>query len=154
MLTLLTFYSGMTLKLNVVGDLETGSHHTVEDVGLSLGTALSEAIGDKLGIRRYSQCFLPMDEVLCRSCLDISGRPTYVQRAEFKRNDIGELALEDVDEFFKSLCNAAKWTLHTEILYGTNDHHKVESLFKGVGRCIKESLEIVSKDIPSTKGVL
>lgn len=154
MLTLLTFYSGMTLEIEATGDLETGSHHTVEDIGLSLGLALSEAIGDKKGIARYSQCFLPMDEVLCRCCLDISGRPTYIQRAEFKRTDIGELALEDVEEFFKSLCNAAKWTLHTKILYGENDHHKVESLFKGVGRCIKESLKIVSTDVPSTKGVL
>lgn len=154
MLTLLTFYSGMTLALNVSGDLETGSHHTVEDVGLALGTALKEAVGDKKGIARYSLCFLPMDEVLSRCCLDISGRPTYIQRAEFRRTTIGDLALEDIEEFFKSLCNAANWTLHTEVLYGTNDHHKAESLFKGVGRCIKESLKIVSNVVPSTKGVL
>lgn len=99
MLTLLTFYSGMTLALNVSGDLETGSHHTVEDVGLALGTALKEAVGDKKGIARYSQCCLPMDEVLSRCCLDISGRPTYIQRAEFRRTTIGDLALEDIEEF-------------------------------------------------------
>jgi len=154
MLTLLTFYSMIDLSLVATGDIETGSHHIVEDVGLCLGQAFKEAIGDKKGIERYSQCLLPMDEVLSRCVLDISGRPRYVQIGEFKRTDIGELAIEDVEEFFKSLCNTAGWTLHTEVLYGTNDHHKVESLFKGVGRCIKESLALSSKRMPSTKGVL
>ncbi|MBN2897607.1 MAG: imidazoleglycerol-phosphate dehydratase HisB [Clostridia bacterium] len=154
MLTLMCFYGGFDLSLKVCGDLETGSHHTVEDIGLSLGQAFREALGDKKGIERYSQCLLPMDEVLARCVLDISGRPTYVQRASFLRTEIGGLALEDVDEFFKSLCNTAGWTLHTEILYGNNDHHKVESLFKGVGRCIKESVAISSEKMMSTKGVL
>jgi imidazoleglycerol-phosphate dehydratase len=154
MLTLLTFYSGIDLNLEVTGDLETGSHHTVEDVGLCLGQAFKEAVGDKKGIERYSQCLLPMDEVLARCVLDISGRPTYVQRCDFVRVEIGGLALEEVDEFFKSLCNAAGWTLHTEVLYGSNDHHKVESLFKGVGRCIRDSVAISSERMPSTKGVL
>jgi len=154
MLTLLAFYGGFDLRISATGDLETGSHHTVEDIGLSLGQAFKNAIGDKKGIERYSQCLLPMDEVLSRCVLDISGRPTYIQRCEFRRTDIGGLALEDVDEFFKSLCNSAGWTLHTEVLYGDNDHHKVESLFKGVGRCIKQSLTVTSGSIPSTKGVL
>lgn len=154
MLTLLSFYSGIDLTLNVVGDLQTGSHHTVEDIGLCLGQAFKEAIGDKKGIERYSQSLLPMDEVLARCVLDISGRPTYVQRCDFLRTEIAGLALEDVDEFFKSLCNTAGWTLHTEILYGQNDHHKVESIFKGVGRCIKASVAISSERMPSTKGVL
>lgn len=154
MLTLLTFYSGMDLTINAIGDLETGSHHTIEDVGLSLGEALRSAIGDKKGIERYSQCFLPMDETLSRCVLDISGRPVYVQRTDFIRPTIGGMALEDVEEFFKSLCNGAAFTLHTEVLYGSNDHHKVESLFKGVGRCMKESWKITSEQIPSTKGVL
>ncbi len=154
MLTLLAFYGGFDLRISATGDLETGSHHTVEDIGLSLGEAFKNAIGDKKGIERYSQCLLPMDEVLSRCVLDISGRPTYIQRCEFRRTDIGGLALEDVDEFFKSLCNSAGWTLHTEVLYGDNDHHKVESLFKGVGRCIKQGLTVTSGSIPSTKGVL
>lgn len=154
MLTLLAFYGGLDISLQASGDLETGSHHTVEDIGLCLGQCFDEALEDRRGITRYSQCFLPMDEVLTRCCLDISGRPTYIQRADFKRSTIGELALEDVEEFFKSLCNAAKWTLHTEVLYGVNDHHKVESLFKGVGRCIKESIAVTSNGLPSTKGVL
>lgn len=154
MLTLLTFYSGMDLTVEMKGDLETGSHHSIEDVGLVFGQALKQAIGDKKGIERYSQCYLPMDEVLTRCALDISGRPTYIQRLEFKRTSIGGMALEDVEEFFKSICNAAGLTLHIEVLYGTNDHHKVESMFKGVGRCLRDSLKVTSKQIPSTKGVL
>lgn len=154
MLTLLAFHSGMDIDIEVKGDLQTGSHHTVEDVGLALGQVLKEVIGDKEGIERYSQCFLPMDEVLSRCVLDVSGRPTYVQIGSFQRSSIGGFALEDVDEFFKSLSNAAGWTLHTEVLYGSNDHHKVESLFKGVGRCIRASLKVTGSGVPSTKGVL
>jgi imidazoleglycerol-phosphate dehydratase len=154
MLTLLSFYSGCDLKVEVNGDLEVDNHHTLEDIGISLGRAVKAALGDKKGIRRYGSSYLPMDEALIRTVLDFSGRAYLVYMAEFKYQYIGQMDVQDVKEFFRAFAFNAEMTLHVEVLYGDNQHHIVEAMFKGLGLAIKEAIQIESSVIPSTKGVL
>jgi imidazoleglycerol-phosphate dehydratase len=154
MLTLFSFHSGIDFKMEAVGDLEVCDHHLVEDVGISLGQALKEALGDKRGIKRYGTFFVPMDEALVMVTLDISGRPFLHFEGEFKRESIGNFSTEMVIEFFRALAFNSGITLHCRILYGENDHHKIEGLFKAFGRALREAIEIVGSDIPSTKGAL
>lgn len=154
MLNLWAFHADFDLELVCRGDLEVDSHHSVEDIGICLGKALNMALGDKLGIERYGLCYLPMDETLCRSVVDISGRACCIYRAEFKRQQLGTLSSEDVREFFIAFANNANITLHSEILYGENDHHKAESLFKSLGRALKQAVNINSEKLVSTKGTL
>lgn len=154
MLTLFSFHSGIDLKLEAVGDLEVCDHHLVEDVGISLGQALKEALGDKRGIKRYGTFFVPMDEALTMVTLDISGRPFLHFEGEFKRESIGNFSTEMVVEFFRAVAFNSGLTLHCRILYGENDHHKIEGLFKAFGRALREAIEVVGNDIPSTKGAL
>jgi imidazoleglycerol-phosphate dehydratase len=154
LLQLMTFYGKFDIDVSVLGDLETGSHHTVEDIGLLLGSAFAQALSDKKGIERYGFSYIPMDETLGRTVVDLSGRPYFVFNCEFKRNDIGDLALEDIKEFFKSFANQLKANIHMEILYGENDHHKAEALFKSIGKSLRVACNINDDILPSTKGVL
>lgn len=154
MLTLFSFHSGIDLAVTCHGDLEVDDHHTVEDIGLALGQGLLQALGDKHGIGRYGFSYVPMDETLGRVVVDFSGRPYFVYHAEMEREKVGSMDTQNVKEFFKSVSNEAKMTCHMEVLYGENDHHKVEALFKAFGRAVKEAVQIVSNQIPSTKGVL
>jgi len=154
MLTAFSFHSGIDLDVTCFGDLEVDDHHTIEDVGLALATAMVEALGDKTGINRYGSSYVPMDETLARVVIDFSGRPTFVYQVGLERDRLGTLDTQNVQEFFKSISNEAKMNLHMEVLYGDNDHHKVEALFKALGRAIKQAIKIVDDRLPSTKGVL
>lgn len=154
MLELLTFHSGIDLTINCDGDIEVCDHHTVEDVGIALGQTINKALGNKVGIERYGSFYMPMDETLVRASLDISNRPFLVFKSEFKRERIGEFSTEMVEEFFRALTFNAGITLHLEVLYGENDHHKIEALFKGFGRALKVAKTITSNKLQSTKGTI
>ncbi|MFU8792636.1 MAG: imidazoleglycerol-phosphate dehydratase HisB [Acholeplasmataceae bacterium] len=154
MLTLFAFHGNFDLDVIAKGDLEVDDHHTVEDIGLALGQAVIEALGDKKGINRYGLMYLPMDEALSRVVIDISNRPYLFFKAPFVREKVGTMDTQNVAEFFKSFVNESKMNLHIETLYGENEHHKIESIFKGFGRALKEATRIISDDISSTKGVL
>ncbi|SFC77147.1 imidazoleglycerol-phosphate dehydratase HisB [Clostridium uliginosum] len=155
MLNLFSFHSKIDIKLLANGDLEVCDHHTVEDVGIALGEAFKKAIGDKKGINRYGTFHLPMDETLALVSLDISGRAFLVFDCDFNREKVGELSTEMVEEFFRAFAFNAGITLHCKVLYGSNDHHKIEAIFKGFGRAIKEAKHRDKLNgIPSTKGML
>lgn len=147
-------HSGCDLMINVKGDLEVDEHHTIEDTALALGEALSKALGDKRGIERYGFC-LPMDDCLCSVALDFGGRPWLVYDADFKREYIGDLPTEMIYHFFKSLSDAAKMNLNIKA-EGTNEHHKIEGIFKALAKSIKMAVkrDIYQYELPSTKGVL
>ncbi|MDD4781613.1 MAG: imidazoleglycerol-phosphate dehydratase HisB [Tissierellia bacterium] len=154
MLTLFGFHGSFDLKVKCDGDINVDSHHTAEDIGILLGQGFLKALGDKKGIERYGSMLLPMDESLSRVIIDISGRPQLVYNVELNRDTIGTMAIEDFKEFFKGFVNNSLITLHIELLYGENDHHKIESVFKGFGRALKSAIKITSENLPSTKGVL
>ncbi len=154
MLTLFGFHGEFDLKIKCSGDLDVDSHHTAEDVGIVLGQAFKEALGDKKGIERYGFMLLPMDEAMARVAVDLSGRPYLAYGIEFNRSSLGEIATEDFKEFFRGFVNNSLSTLHVELLYGENDHHKIEAVFKGVGRALKEACRITSGRLQSTKGDL
>lgn len=156
MLNLLCFHGNIDLDLNAIGDLEVCDHHMVEDVGIALGKCFLEALGDKKGILRYGNFFLPMDETLAHVSLDISGRPYLHFECDFKREKIGEFSSEMVVEFFRAFAFNSGITLHARVLYGENDHHKAEALFKALGRALKEAKTIDKNNmvVPSTKGLL
>ena len=145
------------IDLKVDGDLHIDGHHTVEDSALALGQAIAKALGDKRGIRRYGDALSPMDETLTRVALDISGRPWLVWKSGFTMQRLGELDTELIEHWFHSFAQTAGLTLHVEMLYGSNNHHIVESAFKGLARALRTAVEIdprKSDAIPSTKGVL
>ncbi|WP_294393006.1 imidazoleglycerol-phosphate dehydratase HisB [uncultured Clostridium sp.] len=155
MLTLFAFHSKTDLKVIAKGDLEVCDHHTIEDIGITLGEAFKEAIGDKRGINRYGTFYVPMDETLALVSLDISNRPFVVFDCDFKREIVGEMSTEMVVEFFRAFAFNAGITLHLKVLYGENDHHKIEALFKAFGRALKEAKTINEENgLPSTKGKL
>jgi imidazoleglycerol-phosphate dehydratase len=154
MLTLFAFHGSFDLDIRAIGDIDVDDHHTVEDVGLALGQALYQALGDRKGINRYGLMYLPMDEALSRVVIDISNRPFLVFKAVFNRDKVGTMDTQNVCEFFKSFVNESRMNLHIETLYGDNEHHKIESMFKGFGRALKEAVQIINQDISSTKGVL
>ncbi|GAA0078354.1 imidazoleglycerol-phosphate dehydratase HisB [Clostridium sp. CTA-5] len=155
MLNLFSFHSKIDINILADGDLEVCDHHIVEDIGIVLGLCLKESFGDKKGINRYGTFHLPMDETLVLISLDISGRSFLVFDCEFKRENIGRFSTEMVEEFFRAFAFNAGITLHCKLLYGSNDHHKIEALFKGLGRAINEAKERNGfNDIPSTKGLI
>ena len=156
MLDLWAFHGLFNLKLTCKGDLEIDAHHTTEDIALALGSALDEAVGEKKGIVRYGYSYLPMDEALLRVVLDLSGRPEFVFSGEFAQSSIGHLDTQMIRHFFKSLAISSKMTLHMSILYGINDHHKCEGLFKALGRALRQAVEIDPRrtGVASTKGIL
>ena len=155
MLELLTKHSLIDLTLKARGDLKVDEHHTVEDVGLVLGSVFSKALGDKRGIERYG-FWVPMDEALAYVAIDLSGRPYFVFEGEWKREYVGELPTELVSHFFESLASTLKCNLHMKIERGENEHHKIEALFKGIGRTLRQAFREspYDRDIPSTKGSL
>lgn len=154
MLTLFGFHGEFDLEIKCSGDLEVDTHHSAEDIGIALGQAFKDAIKDKVGIERYGTCFLPMDESLARLVLDFSGRPYLVYDVDLKREYINNMASEDFKEFFRGFVNTSLVTLHIDVIYGENDHHKIEAVFKGFGRVVKTALKISSDKVKSTKGVL
>lgn len=154
MLTAFSFYAGWSLDIDASGDVEVDDHHLVEDIGIVLGQAFNEALKNRKGIVRFASNYTPMDESLARCVLDISSRSTLVYHASFKRDVIGGLSLENIQEFLKAFVNQSKITLHIDVMYGQNDHHKVEAIFKSLGRAINEAIQVKSHQVTSTKGVL
>ncbi len=154
MLTALAFYAGFGLELTVRGDLNVDGHHTVEDTGIVLGQALSQALGDKAGITRFSSVYVPMDEALARTVLDISGRPFLVFEAPMPQERIGDFDSCLTEEFMRALAVNAGLTLHQHALYGKNAHHITEALFKSLGLALKEAVAVRGTGVTSTKGVL
>ena len=156
MLTLLAKHSFMDLTVKAKGDLEVDSHHTVEDIGIVLGEALQEALGDKAGIHRYGNCFIPMDETLAQACLDFSGRPFLVFGAEIPKIQLENYDTEMTEEFFRAVAVHCGLTLHIRVLYGSNVHHIIEAIFKAFARAVAEAAAVDSrvKGVMSSKGVL
>ena len=157
MLDLLARHSRINITVAAKGDLHIDHHHTTEDVGIALGQAVKQALGEMKGITRYADVHVPMDEALTRVALDISGRPFLVFKAEFVRDKVGTFDTELVQEWFQAFAVNAGVTLHVETLYGTNDHHIAESCFKGLARALRAAIAIdlrAAGEIPSTKGTL
>ena len=154
MLTALAVHSGMDFNLNSIGDLYVDSHHTVEDTGIVIGKAFAEAIGEKIGIARYGNAYIPMDESLGFASLDISGRPFLVFNAEFSDDRIGDFDTCLAEEFFRAFAFNAGITLHINLIYGNNDHHKCEAIFKAVAHALKSATSVIGDEVLSTKGVL
>jgi imidazoleglycerol-phosphate dehydratase len=157
MLDLLARHSRIDLTVTAKGDLHIDHHHTTEDVGISLGAAVKQALGDMRGITRYADVHVPMDEALTRVAIDISGRPFLVFRATFGRPKVGTFDTELVNEWFQAFSMNAGVTLHVETLYGSNDHHIAESCFKGLARALRAAVAIDTRakdEVPSTKGTL
>lgn len=154
MLHLLARHSGMDISLTCQGDLDVDNHHTIEDIGITLGEVFEKALGDKKGIHRYGCFFCPMDETLSRIVLDLSGRSYLVFDVDIPVERIGSFETEMTREFFLAFANNAKMNLHMATLYGINGHHIVESLFKGIGHALKEAVTVEGDTVLSTKGVL
>ena len=154
MMNLLACHSGMDISLSCRGDLEVDNHHTIEDLGIALGTVFLKALGDKKGIRRYGAFFCPMDETLSRIVLDLSGRPYFVYDVKIPVERIGTFETEMTREFFLAFAMHGIINLHMACLYGENGHHIVESLFKGLGHALKEAVTVEGGRVLSTKGVL
>jgi len=157
MLTLFAKHGGFDLTLTCKGDTEVDYHHTVEDIGISLGKALAKALGDKRGICRYGSMMLPMDETLILSAVDISGRAFYASELSMRAKKVGDFDVELVDEFFIALAQNAGFTLHVRQLAGRNTHHIIEGVFKSVARSLRAAVSIDARfadAVPSTKGVL
>ena len=157
MLDQLARHSMIDLRVEAKGDLHIDDHHTVEDTGIAIGTALAQALGDKAGIRRYGSCLLPMDEALVRAAVDLSGRPFLVWNLPLASAKIGSFDAELVREFFTALAMRSGMTLHVERLAGENSHHVVEAAFKAVARALREAVEPdprAAGAVPSTKGTL
>ena len=147
------------LDINILakGDLHIDAHHTVEDIGIALGQAFNQAVGDKKGLRRYGHAYVPLDESLSRVVLDVSGRPGLVFNCEFVRDSVGEFDVDLINEFFQGFVNHALVTLHIDNLAGNNAHHQAETIFKAFGRALRMALELdprMSGVMPSTKGML
>ena len=156
MLDQLAFHGLMDLAVSCEGDLHIDSHHTTEDIGIALGQALKEALGEKKGIRRYGHAYIPMDEALLRAVLDCSGRPDFVFNGESGRYNLGDLDTQMIPHFCKSLAFTCGLTLHLSILYGSNDHHKCEGLFKAFARALSDAVTLDPRrmGVSSTKGTL
>jgi imidazoleglycerol-phosphate dehydratase len=157
MLDLLARHSRIDITVKAKGDLHIDHHHTTEDVGISLGAAIKQALGDMRGITRYADVHLPMDEALTRVAIDISGRPFLVFKASFTRPKVGTFDTELVNEWFQAFAMNAGVTLHVETLYGSNDHHIAESCFNGLARALRTAVALDERakgEVPSTKGTL
>ena len=154
MLNLFAFRAGIALSVECKGDLEVDGHHTVEDVGISLGQAIQKALEDKKGITRYGEASIPMDECLASCALDISGRPFLVFNATFPTERIGSFETELTEEFFRALAFNSGMTLHINLVYGKNAHHMIEAMFKAFGCAFKQAAQITGTGVQSTKGVL
>ena len=157
MLDLLARLSRIDITVKAKGDLHIDHHHTTEDVGIALGQAVKQALGDMKGITRYASVHMPMDEALTRVAIDVSGRPFLVFKSQFVRDKVGTFDTELVNEWFQAFAMNSGVTLHVETLYGSNDHHIAESCFKGLARALRSALAIdprAAGEVPSTKGKL
>jgi len=157
MLEQLSRHSLIDLTVKAEGDLHIDFHHTTEDTGIAIGEAFSKALGDRKGINRYGHMYIPMDETLTRVALDLSNRPYLIWKVDFTRDKLGEMDTELFKEWFQAFAQAAGCTLHVETLYGTNNHHIVETCFKGLARALKIAIAADPRQadaVPSTKGVL
>ena len=157
MLDQLARHALIDMKVRATGDLHIDDHHTVEDVGITLGQALAKALGDKRGIRRYGSCLLPMDDAQVRCALDLSARPFLIWNVDIPTAKIGSFDTELVREFFQAFSTHGGITLHVDMLHGINSHHIVEAAFKSVARALRDAVGVdprKSEDIPSTKGAL
>jgi imidazoleglycerol-phosphate dehydratase len=142
------------LEIDAKGDLEIDGHHTVEDVGWVMGQALRDALGDRRGITRFGHAYVPLDEALTRVVVDLSGRPYLVYKADFKASRVGDLQTELIEEFLKAFVQEGRFNLHVENLYGRNQHHIAETIFKATARALHTATRVEHAQIPSTKGVL
>ncbi|MCC6093763.1 MAG: imidazoleglycerol-phosphate dehydratase HisB [Eubacterium sp.] len=144
------------LSVNVHGDLQVDDHHTIEDTGIVLGTAIRQALGEKKGIRRFGSSVLPMDETLVLTAIDLSGRPYFVYDAAFTGDRMGDMSTQMVREFFYAISYSAEMNLHMKVMYGENDHHKAEALFKSFGKSLDQAVSPDARihDVLSTKGSL
>jgi imidazoleglycerol-phosphate dehydratase len=150
-------HSMIDIHCRIKGDLHVDQHHTAEDSAIAIGQAIAKALGDKGGIMRYGSAYSPMDETLSRVALDISGRPYFVWKAGFTQERLGEMDTELFEHWFHSIADAVGLTLHIELLYGKNNHHIAESIYKGFARAMRQAVEIDPRKggaIPSTKGIL
>ena len=156
MLAQLARHGRLDLEIVAKGDLEIDGHHTVEDVGLILGQAISEALGERRGIARFAHAYVPLDEALSRVVVDFSGRGYLIYQARFETALLGDLQTELIEEFFKAFVQEGRLNLHAEVLYGRNQHHMAETMFKAAARAIHLATRVVFDDgeIPSTKGTL
>lgn len=152
MLDQIATHAAIGLTVIAHGDLQVDDHHTIEDVGLALGEALKEALGDKRGIGRFG-FVLPMDECLAQCALDLSNRPYLVYEAQFKYQKVGDMSTEMIEHFFRSLSQTLGCTLHLKTV-GQNDHHRAESLFKAFARTLRQAIRVQGNELPSSKGVL
>jgi len=156
MLEQIARHGAFDLEVSAKGDLHIDAHHTVEDIGITLGQAFAKAAGDKKGVRRYGHAYVPLDEALSRAVVDLSGRPGLEYHIEFTRARIGEFDVDLVHEFFQGFVNHAQVTLHVDNIKGTNAHHQAETAFKAFARALRMAVEADArvKDVPSTKGKL
>jgi imidazoleglycerol-phosphate dehydratase len=154
MLEQLGKHAGFDLRIEAKGDLDVDLHHTVEDVGIVLGNALREALGDKRGVRRFANALVPLDEALVQVALDLSGRPFLVYAVEPISEWIGTFDPQLAEEFWKGFVDGARVTLHLHSMSGKNGHHVIEASFKGVARALRDAVKVEADDVPSTKGTL
>lgn len=156
MLDLFAKHGGFGLRLTCEGDLQVDEHHTIEDVGIALGSAFRDALGDKSFIRRYGYAYVPMDETLARAVVDLSGRFFFIFDAEFARDRVGDFPAEMTEHFWYSFAEQASCNLHLSVLYGRNAHHQIEALFKAAARALREAVhrDPAFSRMPSTKGSL
>ena len=154
MLELFTYHSGIKLQVKAKGDLRVDFHHTVEDIGITLGEALDEALEDRKGISRYGEATIPMEEALSQAVIDLAKRPYFYYEVKFPTEKIGNFDTELIEEFLKAFCINGKFTLHIRNFYGKNAHHIAESIFKSLAYALKKAIQPINVDILSTKGKL
>lgn len=154
MLTHLSKHSKIDLIVKAKGDLEVDAHHSVEDVAICLGQALTEALGDKKGITRYGHSSVPMEETIANVSVDLSGRSSCIYNVEYRTDKIGDFDVECIEEMLRSFSNNGKFNLHINVPYGTNSHHIAEAIFKGLGQALGTAVKITGTETPSTKGIL
>ncbi len=156
MLSLFAYHSKINLSLKAKGDTGVDAHHTVEDVGITLGEGIRKALGEAKGIQRYGMAMIPMDETLVSVSMDVSMRPFLAFNMKVRKSKLGTFDPELVEEFLRAFCNHSRMTLHINLLYGRNTHHMIEAVFKGLGRALREAISIDERatEVPSTKGVL
>jgi len=154
MLTHLSKHGKIDMTLKAKGDLNVDAHHTAEDIGICLGECLTKALADKKGIARYGHSAVPMEEAMANVAVDLSGRPNFVYKVDYRSEKIGDLDVECIEEMLRSFSNTGRFNLHINVPYGTNSHHIAEAIFKGLGQALAEAVRIVGTDIPSTKGQL
>ena len=154
MLDALARHARIDLRVIAEGDLAVDDHHTVEDVAIVLGQAIDRALGDRSGIARYGWALTPMDEALCQSAIDLSGRPVSVVNLGLRRDAVGEVASENLTHFFQTIAVSMRAAVHIDVLRGENDHHRAEAAFKGFAIALRQAVALAGAGVPSTKGVL